>query len=137
MGGRDVMPCPGTVTFERGGQTYHLEAAAEPDGKLWFVFRDATAGKTTASNARQLTADAPAGDVVILDFNKAINLPCAYIEHATCPIAPPQNRLAIEVAAGEQLPRPAATPATAHDRLSGRARRAGGSLVRVQPGSPT
>ena len=105
VGGVDVMPCPGTVTFERGGKSYRLEAAAEPDGKLWFVFRDATAGKTTAANARQLTTDAPENGLVVLDFNKAINLPCAYIEHATCPIAPPQNRLPIEVTAGEQTPR--------------------------------
>lgn len=104
VGGKDVMPCPGVVTFEQGGQSYRLDAAAEPDGTLWFVFRDATAGKTTAANARQLTTDAPQGGLVILDFNKAINLPCAYIEHATCPIAPPRNRLPIEVNAGEQLP---------------------------------
>jgi len=116
VGGVDVMPCPGYVTFEHGGQSYRLDAAAEPDGKLWFVFRDATAGKTTAANARQLTTDAPQGDLVILDFNKAINLPCAYIEHATCPIAPPRNRLPIEVTAGEQLPQtPAKTSATKAD----------------------
>ncbi len=113
VGGVDVMPCPGFVTFEHGGQSHRLDAAEESDGTLWFVFRDATAGKTTASNARQLTADAPRGDVVILDFNKAINLPCAYIEHATCPIAPPRNRLAIEVTAGEQLPRPSTANASA------------------------
>ncbi len=113
VGGVDVMPCPGFVTFEQGGQSYRLDAAEEPDGKLWFVFRDATAGKTTAVNARQLTTDAPQGDVVILDFNKAINLPCAYIEHATCPIAPAQNRLAIEVTAGEQRPRPSTANALA------------------------
>ncbi len=99
VGGQDVLPCPGVVSFEHAGQTYRLEAAAEPDGKLWFVFRDATAGATTAANARQLTTDAPVGDVVILDFNRAINLPCAYIEHATCPIAPPQNRLPLAIPA--------------------------------------
>ena len=107
IGGRDVLPCPGTVSFEHGGRTHTLEAASEStDGKLWFVFRDLTAGATTASNARQLTADAPQGGYVVLDFNRAINLPCAYIEHSTCPIAPPQNRLSIAVTAGEQLPSP-------------------------------
>ena len=107
VGGHDVLPAPGTVTFEQGGQTHTLEAASESsDGKLWFVFRDTTAGTTTASNARQLTTDAPQGGYVILDFNRAINLPCAYIDHSTCPIAPPQNRLAVAVTAGEQLPRP-------------------------------
>ena len=112
VGGRDVLPSPGTVAFDIDGRTYTLEAAAEPDGKLWFVFRDATAGTSTAANARQLTTDAPIGDVVILDFNRAINLPCAYIDHATCPIAPTQNRLALPIPAGERLPAPAGITAT-------------------------
>ena len=106
VGGEDVMPSPGTATFERDGRSYTLEAAAEPDGRLWFVFRDATAGTATAANGRQLTADAPIGDVVVLDFNRAINLPCAYVEHATCPIPPDANRLPIPVPAGEKLPAP-------------------------------
>ena len=110
VGGRDVLPCPGTVTFEHAGRAHTLEAAAEADGKLWFVFRDTTAGTTTAANGRQLTAGAPEGGIVILDFNKAINLPCAYIEHATCPIPPPQNRLDIPITAGEQLPPRSASP---------------------------
>lgn len=113
IGGHDVSPSPGTVTFEHGGQTHTLEAASEStDGKLWFVFRDLTAGQTTASNARQLSTDAPQGGYVILDFNRAINLPCAYIDHSTCPIAPPQNRLSIAVPAGEQLPASRPVPAT-------------------------
>ena len=37
----------------------------------------------------------------MLDFNKAINLPCAYIPYATCPLAPPQNRLSLAIEAGE------------------------------------
>ena len=107
IGGQDVLPSPGTVTFEHNGQTHTLQAATEStDGKLWLVFRDATAGKTTPGNARQLTTDAPQGGIVILDFNKAINLPCAYISHATCPVAPSQNRLPLAINAGEQTPRP-------------------------------
>ncbi|WP_435008384.1 DUF1684 domain-containing protein [Tundrisphaera lichenicola] len=102
VGTRDVLPSPGYATFERDGQTYRLDAASEPDGRLWFVFRDATAGRTTPANARQLTAEPPLGDSVILDFNKAVNLPCAYTPHATCPIAPPRNRLGLEVDAGEK-----------------------------------
>ena len=37
----------------------------------------------------------------MLDFNKAVNLPCAYIPYATCPLAPPQNRLKLAIEAGE------------------------------------
>jgi uncharacterized protein len=106
VGGRDVLESPGYATFERDGKAYRLDAASEPDGRLWFVFRDATSGRTTPVNARQLTADAPLGDTVILDFNKAVNLPCAYTPHATCPIAPPQNRLSLAITAGEQTYHP-------------------------------
>jgi uncharacterized protein len=106
VGGRDVLDSPGYATFERDGKTYRLDAATEPDGRLWFVFRDATSGRTTPANARQLMAEPPVGDTVILDFNKAVNLPCAYTPHATCPIAPPQNRLSLTITAGEQTYQP-------------------------------
>ena len=65
------------------------------------MFRDSTSGRTTHGGARQLYADAPKGDSVVLDFNKATNLPCAYIPYATCPLAPPQNRLSLAIEAGE------------------------------------
>jgi len=39
---------------------------------------------------------------VILDFNKAINPPCAFTAYATCPLPPPQNRLTLAVTAGEK-----------------------------------
>jgi uncharacterized protein (DUF1684 family) len=106
VGGQDVLECPGSVIFEREGKTYELDAAAEPNSRLWFVFRDSTSGRTTAANARQLTTDAPIGETVILDFNKAVNLPCSYTPHATCPIAPFKNRLKLPINAGEQIYRP-------------------------------
>ncbi len=63
--------------------------------------------------ARQLTVDPPRGDEVILDFNKAVNLPCAYIPYATCPLAPPQNRLSLAIEAGEKTYEPAKPADTA------------------------
>jgi hypothetical protein len=41
---------------------------------------------------------------VILDFNQATNLPCAYTQFATCPLPPAENRLPVAVEAGEQIP---------------------------------
>lgn len=102
VGERETLESPGYVAFERGGQEYRLQAAREKAGELWFVFRDATSGRTTHGGARQLTAEAPRGDEVILDFNKAVNLPCAYIPYATCPLAPRQNRLGLAIEAGEK-----------------------------------
>ena len=62
VGEQDVLDSPGYATFERDGKTYRLDAASQPDGRLWFVFRDATSGRTTPANARQLTTEAPIGD---------------------------------------------------------------------------
>jgi uncharacterized protein len=107
VGSTDELPSPGYVTFERGGKEYKLQAARQKDGSLWFVFRDGTSGRTTAGGARQLDADAPKGDKVVLDFNKAVNLPCSYIPYATCPLAPPQNRLKLAIEAGERKYEPA------------------------------
>jgi uncharacterized protein len=42
------------------------------------------------------------GDTVVLDFNKAINPPCAFTSFATCPLPPPQNHLKVAIEAGEQ-----------------------------------
>jgi uncharacterized protein len=101
VGEQETSDCPGYALFERAGKTYKLQAARASDGSLWFVFRDGTSGRTTHGGARQLVAAAPRGDVVVLDFNKATNLPCAYIPFATCPLAPPQNRLSLPITAGE------------------------------------
>ena len=65
------------------------------------MFRDGTSGRTTHGGARQLDADLPRDGVVTLDFNKAYNFPCAYIPYATCPLAPPRNRLSLAIEAGE------------------------------------
>jgi uncharacterized protein (DUF1684 family) len=119
VGEQDVTDSPGFVEFERAGETYKMQVAGEPDGSLWLVFRDGTSGRTTHGGARQLIVPPPKGDVVILDFNKATNLPCAYIPFATCPLAPPQNRLNLAISAGELSYRPA-TKAAANGKTAGK-----------------
>jgi uncharacterized protein len=70
------------------------------------IFRDATSGVTTYGASRTLKIDPPAGNgTVVLDFNHATNLPCAYTEFATCALPPPENVLPIAVEAGERAPR--------------------------------
>ena len=100
-GVKQPMESPGYVTFTREGKEYRLEPVLEGP-ELFFIFRDATSNKSTYGAARFLYA-APAKDgSVILDFNKAINPPCAFTAYATCPLPPPQNRLALAVTAGEK-----------------------------------
>jgi hypothetical protein len=70
------------------------------------MFRDATSGVTTYPGGRSLSIDAPGADgTVTLDFNRASNLPCAFTDYATCPVAPSENRLTVAVEAGEKNPR--------------------------------
>jgi uncharacterized protein len=95
------MESPGYVLFALNGREVRLEPVAE--GKqLFFIFRDLTSGKTTYPAGRFLYADLPQGDTVVLDFNKAINPPCAFTSFATCPLPPPQNHLKVAIEAGEQ-----------------------------------
>jgi len=39
----------------------------------------------------------------VLDFNFAYNPSCAYDPRWACPLAPPANRLPVEVRAGERV----------------------------------
>ncbi len=69
------------------------------------LFTDETSGVTTYPAARTLAVPAPdARGRVVLDFTRASNLPCAVTDFATCPVAPPENRLSVAVEAGEKLP---------------------------------
>jgi uncharacterized protein len=100
LGDVSLMPSPGYVTFELNGKACRLDALTD-DKKLFFIFRDLTSGKTTYPAGRFLYAEAPTGDNVVLDFNQAINPPCAFTTFATCPLPPPQNHLKVAIEAGE------------------------------------
>jgi uncharacterized protein len=101
IGQKESEPSPGYVTFTRNGREYRLEPTLD-DGKLFFVFRDRTSGKTTYGASRFLYTEPAKDGVVWMDFNKAENPPCAFTAYATCPLPPPQNRLDLAVEAGEQ-----------------------------------
>jgi uncharacterized protein (DUF1684 family) len=96
-----IYGAPGRVEFELGGLPLSLTVFAGFE----IIFRDATAGVTTYPACRTLAIDPPAADgTVVIDFNRATNLPCAYTEFATCPLPPPENILPIAIEAGEQIP---------------------------------
>ena len=101
-----VYAASGAVEFEVDGQPLALTAFNGPaPGSLHILFTDATSGVTTYPANRSLQVAAPDPDgTVILDFNRATNLPCAYTEFATCPLPPAENRLPVAVEAGEQIP---------------------------------
>lgn len=96
-------PAPGKAVFERDGQGFELYPVLEAPGdtQLFLIFADRTSGKETYGAARFLYADMPQDGKLVLDFNRAYNPPCAFTPYATCPLAPPENRLDLRVAAGE------------------------------------
>ena len=101
----DDMISPGTVEFELGGKTLRLDPVIEPgETRLFFIFRDATAGHGTYGAGRFLHADPPRDGQVVLDFNRAYTPPCGFTAYATCPLPPAQNRLPVAIEAGELTP---------------------------------
>ena len=94
---------PGKAVFEHAGKTYELLPMNEDTKEgLFFVFADKTSGKITYGGGRFLDTDAPKDGKLTLDFNLAYDPPCAFTPYATCPLAPPENRLKVAVEAGEK-----------------------------------
>lgn len=91
---------PGYVTFNVKGVTCRLEAEDEGTS-LFFNFRDKTSGKETYGAGRFLNTAKAVDGKVVLDFNMAVNPPCAFTSFATCPLPPKGNELAVEIRAGE------------------------------------
>ena len=86
LGMTDQEPSPGYAEFTLQGKTLRLEPVVE-DGELFFMFKDATSGKTTYGAGRFLYAAMPKGNTVELDFNKAHNPPCAFTAFRHLPSA--------------------------------------------------
>jgi uncharacterized protein (DUF1684 family) len=108
LGMVESMPSPGYATFTiagaPAGQPLHLDAVVEPgETKLFFIFRDQTAAKTTYGAGRFLYADPPVDGKVVLDFNRAYSPPCAFTAYATCPMPPESNKLPVAIEAGEMF----------------------------------
>ncbi|KAA2262557.1 DUF1684 domain-containing protein [Solihabitans fulvus] len=101
-----VYDAPGQVEFELAGRTHRLTVfnGARP-GSFHLLFTDATSGVTTYQANRSLSIAEPDDrGAVVIDFNRATNLPCAYTDLATCPLPPAENRLPVAVEAGEKIP---------------------------------
>lgn len=93
------------VFLHEGKEVSLLPLEDGPDG-AFFVFRDATSGKDTYGGGRFLKTAAAENGLILLDFNRAFNPPCAFTPFAACPLPPPENRLPFPVAAGEKKYQP-------------------------------
>jgi uncharacterized protein (DUF1684 family) len=99
------------ASFELEGKSLALELywLEGYGGGIYLPFADATSGTTSYGGGRYLLdtvkgADLGAdGDRLVLDFNFAYNPSCAYDPRWICPLAPPVNRLPVEIRAGERI----------------------------------
>ncbi len=86
-------------------EVYWLEGYG---GGIFLPFRDATSGTETYGGGRYVLDTVKGADLgeedgkLLLDFNFAYNPSCSYDPGWVCPLAPPANRLAVAVEAGER-----------------------------------
>lgn len=105
LGYEEQYRLPGRVVFAKDGREWALDAVISPGGEpteLFLMFADGTTGHETYGAGRYLYTALPRDGRVRVDFNRAINPPCAFNDFATCPLPPPQNRLALRIEAGEK-----------------------------------
>ncbi len=104
LGMEDEVESPGAVIFRKNGREWRLDTVLEAPGdrELFIMFADATSGHETYGAGRFLYIPLPQAGTARVDFNQAINPPCALNDFATCPLPPPQNRLPLRIEAGEK-----------------------------------
>jgi uncharacterized protein (DUF1684 family) len=96
---------PGRLRFNLHGEQIDLVGFERPNpDQLWVIFRDGTSGKTSYGTGRSVTAIKQPNGRWAIDFNKSANFPCSYTDFATCPLAPRENYLSVEIAGGEKTP---------------------------------
>lgn len=89
------------AVFRVGENEVALLPMSVSETGVFFVFRDAGSGRLSYGAGRFLHAGLPVDGRIRLDFNRAINPPCAFTPFATCPLPPPENWLPFAVMAGE------------------------------------
>ncbi|MFT8704147.1 DUF1684 domain-containing protein [Bifidobacterium aquikefiricola] len=97
-------PILGYVNFSHEGQQHSL-VVSNVFGHASIFFSDETSGNESYAIGRVLQLDALSlDDLEAIDFNYAINYPCAFSIFCTCPIPSKRNHLPFAVTAGEQSP---------------------------------
>lgn len=102
----------GVARFALFGQPLELELywLTGYGGGVFLPFRDRTSGDETYGAGRYLLDTVKGADLgtenerLVLDFNFAYHPSCVYDPRWVCPLAPPANRLALPIRAGERLP---------------------------------
>lgn len=96
------VPVTHTATVEIGGQSFTLLPTYGSAQRPQFVFRDLTSLDDTYPYMRFVFGEEVTEDSVVIDFNRAINPPCAFTKHAVCPLPPRENLFPMRIEAGEK-----------------------------------
>ena len=93
----------GRFKFKLEGKEYILQIYRPlGEGELFLPFKDKTSETETYRMGRYLNIEPMPGGKVLIDFNRAYNPFCEFNEKYTCPFAPKENWLDIEIRAGEK-----------------------------------
>lgn len=108
LGQVNEMASPGMAVFTLDGHEVRLTPVLETDDaeELFFIFKDGSSGHGTYPAGRFLYTPLPRDGTLSLDFNRAVNPPCAFTAWATCPLPPEGNRLSQVISAGERFSSP-------------------------------
>jgi uncharacterized protein (DUF1684 family) len=98
----EPMDNPGTVTFEKDGKPFTLEAVDEGDHRLFFVYADRTSGHESYAASRFVYADYPDKPASPRSTSTRPTTALALHAYSTCPMPPLQNRLDLAITAGER-----------------------------------
>lgn len=96
----------GILSFQLFGHEYKLSAytaVGVQDKMLFIPFKDLTNGASTYAGGRYLDIPFEDTEEVSLDFNLAYNPYCVYNGTYACPLPPTENKLAVEIMAGEKM----------------------------------
>ena len=99
------------VPFRSGARRLAIYWLREYSGGLFLPFIDATSGRETYRAGRYLLDTAKGADLgpglepatIVLDFNFGYQPSCAFDPRWACPLAPAENRLDLEIRAGERI----------------------------------
>jgi len=81
-------------------QSQDLLKSVEYKDYLFIPFTDASSGNETYEGGRYIDLTVPAGDHMLVNFNKAYHPYCAYTEGYNCPVPPQENTLPVKIEAG-------------------------------------
>jgi len=91
----------GELQFRIEDKNYSLATTGKTT-PYFIIFADMTNGRETYGAGRFMVVEgADSTGKTYIDFNKAYNPPCGFTKYATCPLPPEENKLRVEITAGE------------------------------------